>query len=823
MKAIITAAFMAATAAAAYGLPGDVIVISDREVRPDEGAGLYYLGSCTAGYLYNGSSAAVAAVAPYRLLDRDTQARDYYIVWAPGWVGVTPEAFAQLGTATRLSETEILVGLERGLGPGDLRAVEHRIELIKLEPVTPVEWKADAEAPPKKKDPRIAAAINTITAEEYASYIKRLEDFKTRYADSPGSDYARDYIRSFFCRQNLDASEFPFPYARLSAFHYPAGGDYMYADSDQYTFKRSHDRGATWEGISPQPAGRRSFSFWLDGERGFVAGEYNALARTRDAGATWEPVTFHRRAGESCTVAALYFVTEDTGWVAGRIDLRGLYHRDYIKRTEDGGRTWHELTVPEGFRSSSLAFYDAAHGWISGSGITYYTDDGGVTLRRCTVPLAIRDLAAVGPAGAWATCGTSRLLRTRDGVTWELEDPGVEGDYYYVEFPDPQHGFAAGMALIKTDDGGRNWRPVANAPPPPAFLAFADRNRGALGSGTDLYRTDDGGRTFEKVDADFGFEAENVIGERRGTAKPDEIVIIGGHFDSIAFEDGLYNAPGADDNASGTACAMAAARAFRNMSFKRTVRYVAFGAEEAGCVGSRYYAEECARRGEKIVAVLNADMVCYDEEGGARDDFAVDYGGIGSYEWLFGYVKAVGRFYGNGIIYDEGNLGCDDKWFRDVGYAAIGVIEGEVGPGGSTAYRYAHSPDDTLDKLQPELGVRFVRDYAAMFAHLAGVGDSLLEPAPPGAAVPFSRAFAVYPNPYCYATATGGVNFVGIKSPAEVGIYDLAGRRVASAAVSPHTDEFVWRPGGEALSPGVYVYWVQGREQEEAGKIVISE
>jgi len=821
MKAIITAAFIAATVAAAYGLPGDVVVISDKEVRPNEAAGLYYLGQAGGGYLYNGSSAAVGAAAPYRLLDRDAQTKDYYIVWAPEWVGVTPEAFAHLGMAVRLSETEILVGLERGFGAGALRAVEHRIELIKLTPVTPVEWKFDGEAPPAKKDPYIEAAINSITAEEYAGYIKKLQDFGTRYADSPGFDYARDYIRNYFCRQNLDASEFAFPFAGLSTFHYPTGAAYMYADSDQYTFKRSRDHGATWEGITPNPAGSPSFSFWLTGERGFVAGYHNAIARTKDAGVTWEPLTFHSKGDEVCSVKALCFVTEDTGWVTGEISIKGIYNRDFFKRTEDGGRRWVELSVPENLRPSLMAFYDAAHGWLSGWGGTYYTDDGGVTLRRCAVTVTIWDLAVMGPREAWATCGTSQLMRTGDGVTWELADPGVPGDFYYLEFPDPRHGFAAGTALIKTDDGGRNWRSVANAPPAPTVLAFADRDRGVLGSGDDLYRTDDGGRTFVKLKGDFGFDAENVIGERRGCKVPEEIVIIGGHFDSFSA-DSVNRAPGAEDNASGTACAMAAARALRNTSFKRTVRYIAFGAEETGCLGSAAYAKYCAQKGEKIVAVLNADMVSYDEEMGERDDFSVAHK-ADDYRWLYDYLNGVGRLYGNKIFYDSHNWTADHKSFWDAGYPAIGVTEGEVGEGGVLDYPWYHTAEDTLDKLHPELGVRFVRDYAAMLAHLAGVGDSLLEPTPPGTgAVPFSRAFAVYPNPYCYASTTGGVNFIGIKTPATVQIYDLAGRRVASAALASPTDEFVWRPGGEALSPGVYLYRVEGQEQEESGKIVIT-
>ena len=103
--------------AAAYALPGELVVVSNKEVRPDEAAGFYYLGSCAAGYLYSGSSAAVGRVAPYRLLDRDAQAKDYYIVWAPAWVKVTAADFAHLGTAVRLSEYEILVDILGAIRP----------------------------------------------------------------------------------------------------------------------------------------------------------------------------------------------------------------------------------------------------------------------------------------------------------------------------------------------------------------------------------------------------------------------------------------------------------------------------------------------------------------------------------------------------------------------------------------------------------------------------------------------------------------------------------------------------------------------------------
>ncbi len=826
-------------AAAAHTLPAELVVVSAKEVRPDEAAAFYYLGSCGAGYLYNGSRAALGRVAPYRVLDGDAQFKDYYIVWAPAWVGLTPQAFAELGTAVRLSEYEILVGLERGFGPGELRAVDHRIELIKLEPVTPVEWRFDGEAPPARKSRAVEAAVNSITEQEYAGHIKRLQDFKTRWTDTPGCDEARDYLRGFFASQSLESSLFPFKAIEFGGAHYPEAAGKMYLPTDHGTFKRSKDHGTTWDTIWPKGVGGViGSSFWLNGDTGFVAGYNSVMAKTTDGGETWETVVID--AGnpnvESYKPWGIDFLNRNTGWLGGEAVLSGDALEGFIIKTDDGGRTWATQPTPPDFIPSVIDFIDADFGWAgggrlgSGRGIVY-TDDGGTTWRECSMPATLRmkDLAAVGPAEAWATTRDyGEILHTKDGVTWRYVDPGVPGNYVELEFPDASHGYAAGTKIIKTDDGGATWREITTAPQIAYdLLAFADKDHGLVGDfeGNNLFRTDDGGASFVSIIENVDVTAENVIGERRGGETPEEIIIIGGHFDSHSFENPLFEAPGAEDNGSGTACAMAAARAFRDLPFNRTVRYVAFGAEESGLIGSRAYAKYCAAKGEKVVAVLNADMVCYDEDGGARDDFVAGSGANG--RWMFAYLAAVGGLYGQKIICEDlGHTFSDEGSFESVGYPALGVIEGGRGSGGLFEYPYYHTTEDTLDKLHPALGVRFVRDYAAMFAHLAGIDDTgVEEPKVAAATAPFARPFAVYPNPYCYATSAGGINFVGVKAPAKVEIYDLAGRRVAREEVAAGRDACVWRPAtpeGETLAPGVYLYRVEGQGQTEAGKVVVA-
>jgi photosystem II stability/assembly factor-like uncharacterized protein len=826
MRTMIVAAVAAVlSVAAAFSLPAELVVISDKEVRPDEAAGLYYLGRYGAGFLYNGSSAALGRVAPYRVLDGDAARKDYYVIWAPEGGAIGPASFAYVGSAARLSEREVLVGLADGVGAAALRAVAPGVELVKLEAVTPVVWRCDGEAPPAKADTRIRGAIATITADSYAGYIKTLQDFKSRFTDSFGYDGARQYMFNFFGVQNLETSYFPFKFSNFVRVHYPDPRGCMFVDSSYHIIKKSTDYGATWFTIAPQGIDNVARSYWLDGETGFVAGFNSVLARTTDGGYTWTTSRVGSDPSLNYRPAAICFATAAVGWLGGSTYKKGSPYGESFLKTVDGGRTWVNQRTPSGFRIRWIDVDDPKHAWAGGPDGVVYTNDGGSSWRTSNAPSWLWDFAAASPTQAWATDSDGRIYRTLDGVNWKRIDAGVSGSFWQITFADATHGWAMGDKFIRTVDGGSSWREL---PRPPVtacnVLSFADRDRGVVGytMGQQLYRTDDGGASFVDIAANVDLYAENVIGERRGAETPEEIVIIGGHFDSVS-ERPLTDAPGAEDNASGTACALAAAAAFRNFSFRRTVRYVAFGGEEEGLLGSRAYAEYCARKGEKIIAFLNADMVSYDEEGGLRDDYAAAYG---EHKWLFDYLKRVNSLYGTGMICERYEFKSSDHGsFWDRGYAALGAIHGRVDKGSGRGYIWYHTSDDTLDKLCPDVGARFARDYAATLAHLAGVGPTSLEPAPPASPVAkFTRPFAVYPNPYCYATSAGGVNFVGIKSPAAVEVYDLAGRRVAREQVAAGCDECIWTPAGangETLAPGVYLYRVEGREQREAGKIVV--
>lgn len=103
----------------------------------------------------------------------------------------------------------------------------------------------------------------------------------------------------------------------------------------------------------------------------------------------------------------------------------------------------------------------------------------------------------------------------------------------------------------------------------------------------------------------------NAVAIQRGTERPDEVIIIQGHIDSrvsdvMNFTD---DAPGANDDASGVALAIEAARLLSQRRYPSTIIYAALAGEEQGLHGARLLADYAAEQGWTVKAVLNNDMV----------------------------------------------------------------------------------------------------------------------------------------------------------------------------------------------------------------------
>ncbi len=103
----------------------------------------------------------------------------------------------------------------------------------------------------------------------------------------------------------------------------------------------------------------------------------------------------------------------------------------------------------------------------------------------------------------------------------------------------------------------------------------------------------------------------NVIAIQRGTTDPNRYVIMSGDIDSRASDvmNDSIDAPGANDNASGMAGAIEAARVLTNYEFDASIVYAGLSGEEQGLYGGRGMAEVAKEEGWRIEAVLNNDMI----------------------------------------------------------------------------------------------------------------------------------------------------------------------------------------------------------------------
>lgn len=230
-------------------------------------------------------------------------------------------------------------------------------------------------------------------------------------------------------------------------------------------------------------------------------------------------------------------------------------------------------------------------------------------------------------------------------------------------------------------------------------------------------------------------ECVNLEVEIAGAKRPEEIVIVGAHYDSAV------GAPGANDNASGTAAMLALARRFAKSQPERTLRFVAFTNEEPPYfqkreMGSWIYAYRCSQRKENLVCVLSLETMGYftDKPDSQRypPPFGAVYPSVGNFIAVIGDVgsrklvrEVIASFRRYAEFPSEGGAvpsfvpgaGWSDHWsFWQAGYPAVMITD--TAP---FRYRYYHTPEDTPDKLDFDRMARVVAAVEAIVGEFAGV------------------------------------------------------------------------------------------------------
>ena len=221
------------------------------------------------------------------------------------------------------------------------------------------------------------------------------------------------------------------------------------------------------------------------------------------------------------------------------------------------------------------------------------------------------------------------------------------------------------------------------------------------------------------IDDEEGIEGRNVIAEIVGMTRPQEIVIIAAHLDSMPEEG---PAPGADDNASGSTGVMLAAASMAGYSFERTIRFVLFTGEEYGPSGSRVYADECSEKEEDILGVLNLDVMGWDENNDSimflnTREVSVNDAYQGDVDIANAFID-VTREYNiplTVIVEEYETSESDTQSFWDAGYPAILIIEDETNESNPNW----HEPTDTLATLNLPYCTKIIKASVGTAAHIA--------------------------------------------------------------------------------------------------------
>jgi len=119
-------------------------------------------------------------------------------------------------------------------------------------------------------------------------------------------------------------------------------------------------------------------------------------------------------------------------------------------------------------------------------------------------------------------------------------------------------------------------------------------------------------RSYAQLIPDY--PTQNVIGYVRGTAEPDSFLVVTAHYDHLGAMGQIYF-PGANDNASGVSMLLELAQHFAAHPPKYSVAFIAFGAEEAGLIGSKYYVDHPLFPLRQIRFLMNLDLLGTGDDG----------------------------------------------------------------------------------------------------------------------------------------------------------------------------------------------------------------
>ena len=298
--------------------------------------------------------------------------------------------------------------------------------------------------------------------------------------------------------------------------------------------------------------------------------------------------------------------------------------------------------------------------------------------------------------------------------------------------------------------------------------------------------------------------AFNVLAFKSGSERRSEHVILGGHYDSVTsenFDDPDAPAPGAEDNATGVAAVLEAARLLADIDTERNVVFACWSAEEEGLWGSRHFVAEAVADSMQIALYLNVDAIGYLAPPEPDGFMMADTSALAVAAWMCDVALDHTGYSFEPVVQPLG--ASDHNSFWEAGY---NVVDSQVEP----TSHYMHTPDDVIENTSPEFATAIAAvNIAAVAAAARVVGENPnLPPETTLAGNCAGTSDLVYRSP---RFEWSSVDFDGGVSEHEYSLAPPGGKQVWTSV--PGASGYV---KFEMLEPGDYTFRVRSVDDDGA-------
>ncbi len=666
----------------------------------------------------------------FQVLDKEAGVGEYYFVWAKPF-----ERIDLRQPELTLKSTILFIDADMALVKGNPKKIEELassgFSIRKIER-KPLPWETKEYLPTYIKslspgyDPLIDTLIHRVQPSKLLTWVDDLsgedtvligglvDSIKTRYSYSDGIFKAAHFLKEKFEEMGVNAEFDTVQFAPTEFFVDFAcspGGQKAWTVSLYGGIAKTTNGGDSWALVEGTGAFELNGICRVDDDTLWSVGEYGLIIRSTNGGDTWENRSKPEFSG--LFFGTVYFEDANHGWVVGQ---------RAILFTTDGGANWTQQAQLSSIIYYGIDFADPYHGWVVGqNGTILHTTNRGANWEPQISGTSdqLRAVDFVDTLNGWAVGSDGwAIYTTNGGLNWIQKTFPHSTVLTHVSFIDSLHGWMVGDdgTIFYTSDLGVNWITHSTNSISLRGINFADTLTGWATGYCGIIKTTDGGENWiSQYQNLLPMKIPNVVATIEGRINPGRQVLMTGHYDDVSG-DYYHWAPGADDNASGTASLLMAASIMKNYGWTNTVKFIAFAAEEQGLLGSASYAEEAYLRGDTILGVQNFDMIAWEHNGDNMID--VHSGNPPENQALADILIGTISDYGLNLAAQKITNGASDRSdqasFWNYNYPAILGIEDshDLNP-------YYHGTGDRVSVFDTAYYVNFTKATVASLSILA--------------------------------------------------------------------------------------------------------